>query len=244
MASGTIAFHLENRVATITLDSPEAGNALDSVMADRLADACARVDQDDDIRVAVVRGAGASFCAGEVPGLPSGSLEPLAALAKPVIACVNGDALGAGLELALACDIRIAAQGARFGFPGLRSGAMPHNGGTQRLPRIVGRAKALEMLLTEAMVDAPEAARVGLVARLAPAAELGTVVQALALKMADMAPYSLRFAKETINKGLDLTMGQGLRLEADLYFLMHTTHDRVEGITSYLQKRTPHFEGR
>lgn len=240
MSATALTLHIESRVATITFNNA-AG--LDDSLEYELSDACDRVNYDDGIRVAILRGAGAAFLASE-PDSTLALAEKVAAVAKPVLACITGDAIGAALEVALACDIRLSAQHVRFGLDQVRRGAMPHDGGTQRLPRLVGRAKALELLLTGAVIDSAEAERIGLVSTVLPAAGLEAHVNALALKMADMAPYSLRFAKETINKGMDLTMDQGLRLEADLYFLMHTTHDRTEGITSYLKKKTPHFEGR
>jgi enoyl-CoA hydratase/carnithine racemase len=167
----------------------------------------------------------------------------VAAIEKPVIAAVNGDALGDGLELALACDVRIAAQNARFGLPEIEAGLIPSGGGTQRLPRIVGRGKALEMILTGETIDAPAALEYGLATKIVSADSLMTEVEALAKAMAAKAPVSLRYIKEAINKGLDLTMEQGLRLEADLYFLLHTTGDRTEGIKAFQQKRPPEFKG-
>ena len=121
---------------------------------------------------------------------------------------------------------------------------MPCDGGTQRLTRIIGRGKALELLLTATILDAEEAQRIGIVSKVLPVKDLASEVKNLAEKMAAMAPLSLRFAKEAIIKGMDMTLEQGLRLEADLYFLLHTTQDRTEGITSFLQKKTPRFEGR
>lgn len=241
MAGKTLTLHIESRVATITFNN--TGDNLDESLEYELSDACDRVNYDDEIRVSVLRGTGASFLA-NVSDSTLALADKVAAVAKPVLACIAGDAIGPALEVALACDIRLAAGNVRFGLDQVRLGAMSHDGGTQRLPRLVGRAKALELLLTGSVIDAAEAERIGLVSTVLPADELESHVKALALKMADMAPYSLRFAKETVNKGMDLTMDQGLRLEADLYFLMHTTHDRTEGITSYLKKKTPHFEGR
>ena len=167
----------------------------------------------------------------------------VAAIEKPVIAAINGDAFGEGLELALACDVRIAAQNAHFGLPEIEAGLIPSDGGTQRLPRIIGRGKALEMILTGETIDAAEALEIGLVTKVVPAESLNAEVEALAKAMAAKAPVSLRYIKEAINKGLDLTMEQGLRLEADLYFLLHTTGDRTEGIKAFQQKRPPEFKG-
>ncbi|MBI2957312.1 MAG: enoyl-CoA hydratase/isomerase family protein [Chloroflexi bacterium] len=244
MGNDAVRLEIDSGIAIITLDRPEAGNALDAAMASQLGDACDRANHDDSIRLAVIRGAGNVFCRGRDSEERLGASELVASVVKPVVAAIGGDALGAGLELALACDIRIGADSARFGMPQLQSGRVPHEGGTQRLPRIVGRARALDLLFGGGTIDAAEAARIGLLSRVLPARLVWQETYELALKMADMAPYSLRFAKEAIVKGLDMTLDQGLRLEADLYFLMHTTHDRVEGITSYLQRRKPHFEGK
>ncbi|HLC23885.1 MAG TPA: enoyl-CoA hydratase/isomerase family protein, partial [Dehalococcoidia bacterium] len=159
MTSPSLIFQLEAQVATITLNRPEAGNTFDSRMAYEFSDACDRVNQDDLIRVAVLRGAGDTFCLGDDSDSSPGVADVVSAVAKPVIACINGDAISAGLELALACDIRIASVNARFGLTQLQYGLMPHHGGTQRLPRLVGRGKALELILTGAIFDSAEAAR-------------------------------------------------------------------------------------
>jgi enoyl-CoA hydratase/carnithine racemase len=156
---------------------------------------------------------------------------------------IGGDAIGLGLELALACDIRIAADTAHFGFPHIKEGLIPWDGGTQRLSRVVGQAKAMEMILTGEVIDAEEAYRIGLLSKVVPAEELMPVTIDMAREMASKGPIALRYAKEAIQKGMDLTLEQGLRLEADLYFLLHTTKDRTEGITAFREKRTPEFEG-
>jgi enoyl-CoA hydratase len=168
----------------------------------------------------------------------------VAAIEKPVIAAVNGDALGPGLELALSCDIRLASDRAKFGFPEVAEGFIPAGGGTQRLPRIVGRGKALELILTAETITAKEALEIGLVSKIMPPKELFTQAGSLAKDIAAKGPIALRFIKEAVNKGLDLTLEQGLRLEADLYFLLHTTADRTEGITAFLEKRKPKFKGK
>lgn len=242
MLSRTVTYRVEGHVACVTLNRPEAGNAVNAAMAAELADICEHINQEDDIRVALLSAAGPSFCTGaEEPGSAARSL---ASVNKALVAALQGDALGAGLELALACDIRLTAATARLGLPQVRAGAMPRDGGTQRLSRLVGRGKALEILLTGEFIEAAEAQRIGLVSRVLPGERLAPEAQALVERMAQMAPWSLRFAKEAVNEGLDLTLEQGLRLEADLYFLMQTTRDRVEGVTAFLQRRTPRFEGK
>jgi enoyl-CoA hydratase/carnithine racemase len=161
-----------------------------------------------------------------------------------VIAAINGDATGQGLELALACDIRVATEASHFGLPHIKKGLIPWDGGTQRLSRLVGSGKTLEMILTGEMIDAQEALRIGLVNKVVPREELMKAVTGLAQEMASKGPIALRYAKEAIHKGMDLTLEQGLRLEADLYLLLHTTKDRSEGIKAFREKKVPRFEGR
>jgi enoyl-CoA hydratase/carnithine racemase len=162
---------------------------------------------------------------------------------QPVIAAIHGDAVGRGLEMALACDIRFAAETSRFGLPHIKSGLIPRDGGTQRLVRLVGAGKAMEMILTGDPITAREAERIGLVNRVLPSEGIMDAVEAIAREMASGGPIALRYAKEAIGKGMDLTLDQGLRLEADLYFLLHTTADRNEGIRAFQEKRTPDFKG-
>lgn len=233
------AFDIEQETALITIGEAVSGQEMFSF----LGEAAERVNYQPDIRVAVLRGSGTSFCVAEDDDTP-GLAATVASIAKPVIGCIHGNALGAALEIALACDLRFSAGTSRLGLTQLGRGAMPQNGGTQRLPRLVGRGKALHMLYSSQVIGAAEARTIGLLSGVFPIDRLYPEVIALAHKMAAMAPYSLRFAKEAVIKGMDLTMDQGLRLEADLYFLMQTTADRVEGITSYLKKKTPHFEGK
>lgn len=170
--------------------------------------------------------------------------EPIAKLDLSVIAAINGDAIGQGLELALACDIRIASETSRFGLPHIKTGLIPWDGGTQRLSRLVGRGKALEMILTGEVIDVKEAHRIGLINKIVPSGELMTVVMDMAKEMASKGPIALKYAKEAVYKGMDMTLEQGLRLEADLYLLLHTTKDRTEGIQAFREKRTPQFEGK
>jgi enoyl-CoA hydratase/carnithine racemase len=249
-----------NHIARITLNRPLQNNLVNLQMGQQMDEICRDINQDNDVYMAVVTGGGSVFCAGNEiqKSFKSDQKQPrseveiaqkynvaasVAALEKPVIAAINGDALGEGLELALACDVRIAAQNAHFGFPEVSKGLIPSDGGTQRLPRIIGRGKALELILTAQIIDSAEALDIGLVTKVVPAEALNAEVDALAKAMTAKAPISLRYIKEAINKGLDLTMEQGLRLEADLYFLLHTTADRTEGIRAFQQKRPPEFKG-
>ena len=144
----------------------------------------------------------------------------------------------------MACDMRIAVENTKFGLPQIKDGHIPDDGGTQRLTRLVGKGKALEMVLTGEPVDALEALEIGLVNRVVKSEDLQTETEALAANLLTKAPLAMRYCKEAVNKGLDMTLDQGLRLEADLYFLLHTTSDRTEGVQSYLQKRKPEYKGK
>ena len=163
---------------------------------------------------------------------------------KPMIAAVNGVAVGGGLEMALACDIRIAAEDAQLGLTEINLAIIPGGGGTQRLPRLVGRGKALEMIMTGMRIPAAEALRIGLVERVVPVAELPSAAQALARTLAEKAPVALRYAKEAVVGGLGLPLEDGIRLENDLATLLRTTEDRVEGAKAFVEKRKPRWTGR
>jgi enoyl-CoA hydratase len=244
MPHSTVIYTKKDHIGAITLNRPQAGNAVNSKLAGELEDVCLRINQDDDIYVVTLTGAGdKAFCSGSEPAGTSVA-SALASIQKPLIASINGDALGAGLELALSADIRLSSDKAKFGFPEVAKGLIPSDGGTQRLPRIVGRGKALELILSAEIITAEEALRIGLVSRVVKGEDLAAETDALAKTIAAKAPIALRFIKEAINKGLDLTLEQGLRLEADLYFLIHTTADRTEGIKAFLGKRPPKFKGK
>jgi enoyl-CoA hydratase len=163
---------------------------------------------------------------------------------QPIIAAIGGHCFGGGLELALACDIRIAAADSRLGLTEIDLAIIPGGGGTQRLPRVVGRGKALEMILTGARIDAAEALRLGLVERVVPAGEAPKAAQELAATLAAKAPVALRYAKEAVVKGLELPLADGIRLEGDLSTFLRTTEDRLEGAKAFLEKRTPRWQGR
>jgi enoyl-CoA hydratase/carnithine racemase len=225
-------------------------------LASELRGLCGDILLDPGIRVIVVAGAEeTSFSiepetvlpgSDEVDGLEEsaeGLAEPLAQMDVPVLAAIEGDAIGPGLELALACDVRIGSEGSRYGLPHIPTGLVPWDGGTQRLSRLVGRAKAMELILTGASVDAGEAFRIGLISKVVPRGEVKPLVMAAAREMAARAPVAVRYAKEAISKGMDMTLAQGLRLEADLYFLLHTTRDRTEGIQAFRDKKKPTFRG-
>ena len=252
----TILVEKEGRLATLTLDRASTGNAVNQRMAVELADACEQLDQDDDIWVVVITGIGDAFCLGADPSviqMAQAGAESLlslrvagcvAAIEKPVIASLNGDAIGQGLELALACDMRVASSQARFGLTQVNDGLMPWDGGTQRLPRLVGLGRAMEMILTSRMVDAGEALEMGLVNEAAEPGQVMQRVQETASTIAGQGPIAARYIKEAVLKGQDMTLEQGLRLEADLNIILQSTADRAEGIRSFLEKRSPQYRGK
>lgn len=214
-------------------------------LAGEFADLCAEIKQDEGARVIVLCGAEEDSFRMEAdsPSSFASLTEPVAAIDQPVLAAIRGDAVGLGLELALACDLRVATETSRFSLPHIQKGLIPREGGTQRLSRLVGKAKALEMILTGESIDAGEAYRIGLVNKVAPPGELMPVVMEMAQGVAAKGPIALQYVKEAVSQGMDLTLAQGLRLEADLYFLLHTTKDRRRGITAFRQKKAPRFEG-
>ncbi len=253
----TLVYQKTEFVGNIILKRPADGNTINARLAQELADICASINQDETVRAVTIAGAGERyFCAGAdstlLPSVTEGKQQSsLPSVAKsifnvsqPVIAAINGDALGQGLELALACDLRIAADTAHFGLPQITSGFIPWDGGTQLLPRLIGRGKAMEMILMGETIDAAQAYEIGLVNKVIPSKELMPAVAEMAREISLKAPISLRYAKEAIHKGLDLTLEQGLRLEADLYFLLQTTEDRPEGIKAFQERRAPRFKGK
>jgi enoyl-CoA hydratase/carnithine racemase len=242
MPESSVIYRKDGNVAFVTMNRPGADNVIDRQLAQGMEEACARINQDNEVYIAVITGAGnKAFCTGS--GVKADVAAMVAGIDRPVIAAVNGDALGEGLEIALACDIRLASEKAGFGLPQLAEGKIPAGGGTQRLPRLIGRGKAMEMIFTAEIISAAEALEIGLVSKVLPPEQLAAEAEALAKKMATQAPISLRYVKEAVNKGMDMTLEQGLRLEADLYMILQTTSDRTEGITAFLQKRKPEFRG-
>jgi enoyl-CoA hydratase/carnithine racemase len=232
------------RLAVITLPAvaPTAEFAVD------LAGICQEINFDTAIRAAVITGSGPVFCRDVASSRKTPAVfslaGPVASLNCPVIAAINGSAVGMGLELALACDIRIASNSALFSFPGIWHGLIPSDGASQRLPRLVGRARAIELMLSGDAITAKEALRICLVSRIVPAKAVLDVALEMGREMARKATLALRYCKEAVYKGLDMTLPQGLQLEGDLYFLLHTTEDRTEGITAFREKRKPRYKGK
>jgi enoyl-CoA hydratase len=264
----TIIYEAKDQIAWITLNRPEVMNAINQEMAGEIVSACRQAEGDKEVRVVIFKGAGErAFSAGAdlkqraqgaqdasssiierrqvklSPGMNTQTLA-VAAIAKPTIALVRGYAVGGGLEICMACDIRVVAEDAKMGLPEVRHGIMPGSGGTQRLTRIVGLAKALEICLTGELIDAKEAYRIGLVHRLVSPEELLPVGEKIALAMMKGAPLSLRFTKEAIYVGSELPLEQALRLEADLSALVATTEDSKEGPRAFVEKRAPIWKGR
>jgi len=256
MKEPSVLFRQEGPVGVITLNRPNSHNAVTAEMVSEFQALRAGIGWDSGLSVLLLTAQGPDFCIGTDPeawrrfpsreeALTYLSLTPIiASFNQPVIAAIAGRAYGQGLELALACDLRLCAEEASFALPQIASGEIPFDGGTQRLPRLIGRLRAMEMILTGKAIGAAEAKDIGLVNGIVPAAELNASAFNLAKELAAKGPIALRYAKEAVLKGLDLTLEQGLRLEADLYFLLHTTQDRREGITAFREKRSPKFEGR
>ena len=260
MTYETILYEAADGIVTITLNRPEVHNAMNEQMRQELTRCFGDLATSDEARVVVVTGAGErAFSAGAdirefvEPQVPVRFRESrkrvdfrqaMDRCPQPIIGAIRGYALGGGLELALACDIRIASEDAQLGLTEVNLAIIPGGGGTQRLPRLVGRGRALEMILTGARIDAREAWRIGLVERVVPAADVLASARELARTLAEKAPVALRYAKEAVVKGLELPLADGLRLENDLATLLRTTEDRVEGAKAFLEKRKPRFTGK
>ena len=255
-----ILYERDGQVATITLDRPDAMNSLDPDMLQDFSDACVSFRDDPDAWVAIITGAGErAFCAGadlrktiplyadksvKPPWQPPPSIMRGLEIWKPLIAAVNGMALGGGCEVALACDLRIASESATFGQPEVGWGLMPGWGGSQRLPRIVPFAKAAEMILTGATIDAKEAHRIGLVNTVVPPAELMSTARAWAEHICEQGPLGIRASKEALVRGLSLSLADGLRLEQALFDGLRQSDDFEEGPKAFSEKRKPVFHGR
>jgi enoyl-CoA hydratase len=254
-----LRYEKNNQIALITIARPKVLNALNASTLQELQRAFQAVRDDDDVRVAIITGEGEkAFVAGadisEFTALGAIGGEALSArgqavfslienCGKPVIAAVNGFALGGGCELALACTIRIASETARFGQPETKLGLIPGYGGTQRLARLVGKGIAMQAILTADMIKADEALRIGLVNEVMAAAELLPRAEAIAKKIIANAPIATRLTLEAVNKGMEMSLSEGLAFEAALFGLSFATADKNEGAQAFLEKRAPQFKG-
>ena len=249
-AGPAVELEVRDGVAWLTLARAADGNRLDAELQGRLAEACAAAEEAAEVHVIVVSARGRMFSA----GLPAGCRWPeprwpdgvgaVAALTKPVVAAIQGDALGLGFALALACDLRITSRAAAFALPELEAGTLPGGGALPRLARVVGPGRALEMALLGTRIGAAQAVAWGLVTAAVPAGRLRSTVEAMAQALAARGPLALRLGKEAVVKALDLPLLEGIRLEHDLYVLLQTTADRREGIGAFLARRRPRFGAR
>ena len=250
----------KDKIGHVVLDRPGQINAINNALRTSVGNALRELDGDPNIAVIIISGAGArGFCAGADikdqhasdslldlrRNLLPGWIDAFDQISKPIIAAIHGYCLGGGLEIAMACDIRIAAPDAVFGLPETGLGLIPGGGGTQRLPRIVGLGRALDLLLTGDRLDAQEAHRIGLVSRVASSGEtLRDEAYALAAKIAGRPAGASAYAKEAAKGGLDISLADGLRLEKDLFVLLMSTEDRREAAAAFKAKRPPNFTGR
>ncbi|MCP4038568.1 MAG: enoyl-CoA hydratase/isomerase family protein [bacterium] len=262
----TIQFETEGAVALLTIDRPKVHNALDFETSDALVAAWERFRDDDHLWIAVLTGAGErSFCAGadlrgvgdfyksltstqrlrrseRVPGL--GGITKNLSIDKPIIAAVNGHCLAGGLEIALACDLRVASENASFGLPEVTRGIIPGAGGTQRLPRLIGPERALDLIMSGRRIDAQEALRIGLVSRVVAQGDLRDEAMKTAQAIAANGPLAVRAAKAAVWRGLDMPLEEGLRLEQLIAEPVRQSEDAQEGPRAFLEKRKPEFKGK
>lgn len=249
----------EDGLVWLTLERPDVMNCLSFPTLRRLRTLCEQIAADTSVRAVLVTGSGdKAFCAGadlkerktmplaRVPDFVRnirGVMDDFAALPQPTIAVVNGFAFGGGAELMLACDLRVAADHAQFGLTEVTLAIIPGAGGTQRLPRLIGRSRAKDLILTGRRIDAREAEHIGLVNRVAPAAELRAAARTLALEIAANGPVAVRAAKAAIDEGCEVDMTRGLAIEAQCYERVLPTKDRLEALAAFAEKRKPVFRG-
>lgn len=256
-----IVYDKEGELAIITFNRPEVRNALNYLAIDETLEAARKAEADEAVRVLIFTGAGDKAF---ISGADIGELQQrntlteleerserrrvlanlLETMAKPTVAAINGFAVGTGLEIAMACTLRVAADTAKFGLPEINVGIMPGNGGTQRLPRLVGKGRAMEMILTGELIDAAEACRIGLVNQVVPLTELIDHTKQIARKLATKSALALKIAKDAINTGLDLSLAEGIRYEQKNFAILCGSEDKREGVAAFLEKRKPIFQGR
>ena len=250
----------KNKIAYVTINRPEKLNALNMEVMEELRTAFTAIKDDKEIRVAILTGAGEkAFVAGadiaelnkhntvdakEYTHKGQSVLDLIENLGKPVIACINGFALGGGCELAMACTMRIASENARLGQPEVKLGIMAGYGGTQRLPRLVGKGRAMQILLTADMINAAEAYRIGLVNEVVTATDLIKRAEEIAAKIIANAPLAVQYTMEAVNHGMNMTLDEGLYLEATLFGICCSTEDKNEGTKAFLEKRAANFQGK
>lgn len=257
MAFENIIVEKRGRVGIVTLNRPDAMNALSAALIDELGQALDDFEADEHISCIVLTGNERAFAAGaDIKEMQDktymeaykedfiSSWERVSKCRKPVIAAVAGYALGGGAEIAMMCDFIIAAEGAKFGQPEITLGVMPGAGGTQRLARFVGKAKAMDMCLTGRMMNAEEAERSGLVSRVVPANDLLDEVMKIADKIADFSLPSLMMVKESVNRAYETTLTEGMRFERRLFHSLYSTEDQKEGMAAFAEKRSPQFKNK
>ena len=254
----TIIYEKRDSIGYITLNRPDVFNAINAQLIRELREALGEAEKDDEVRAVIITGAGKAFQSGaDISGLAKmntwelhkwnhdllENCNAVAALKKPVIAAINGYALGGGLELALACDIRVASENARMGVPEVSLGIIPGVGGTQRLPRLVGKGKALEMLLTGEPIDAKEAYRVGLVSKVVPEGEAVKGAEEIANKIIKNGPLAVMLAKDSVQVGEELPLDAALEYGHKNVLLAAASKDAKEGYAAFLEKRKPAWKG-
>jgi len=254
-----VVYEKKGPIAYVTLNRPKVMNALNKATINELRSAFEDARDDLAVRGVILTGGEKAFAAGadiaEIANNTAVEAEQASRrgqaltdlienLGKPVIAAVNGFALGGGCELAMSCAIRIAAESAKFGQPEVKLGVMPGYGGTQRLPRLVGRGRALKLILSGDIIDAAEAYRIGLVDELEPDGHVVERAETVLKKIIANAPFSVKYALEAVNKGLETSVAEGLLIEASLFAVCASTDDKKEGTSAFLEKRAPKFQGK
>lgn len=256
----SLTYETDGAIARVTLNRPEHANAIDTTVVVQLHDACQALNDDPVVRAAVLTATGDIFSSGwdwgalaahgddvvsaaRDAGMLSHPFATVAEMKKPMVCAINGPAIGGGLAMALACDVRVAADTATFSLPETGMGLVPMGGATQRLARLVGRGKALEMTISGESVSAEEALRIGLVSSVTDAGEVVAEAERIARRIAERGPLAIQYAKEAINRGIDMPLEQALRYETDLTIILQTTEDRAEGVRAFLEKREPKFKG-
>ena len=254
-----IKVEVKDNICYLTLSRPEVMNAINQVMIDELLDALSSINKDEHVHVLIVTGAGKAFQAGadlaelsamtplEILRWNEGLVRVNAALEKqrqPVIAAINGAAMGGGLELALACTMRVAASRAKLGLPEVKLGIIPGTGGTQRLPRLIGKGRAAELILTGKIITGDEAEKIGLVNRAVPDGEVQEAAEQLARRIVECAPFAVEMAKDAMEIGLNLPIEQAVQYSQKNCVTCFSTSDMKEGISAFLEKRAPKFQGK